>query len=174
MIHTLRGAPEPKRRIAVIQIPRAQRSRLGWIRSENWVAGPDTTSLNSWTPVADLTATMLANSSSTTPEEWLASILQRQAAAREQTPGTLSYTPAPANPSGATIEAPWASWQTAGCNTNAGSLNAIGAPSPASAAAAAAGNPAGTDNTWYLLAAMIGAAASLVYLKKANSGRASA
>jgi hypothetical protein len=166
MIHTLRG--EPRRRIAVIQIPRGQRSRLGIIRSENWVAGPNTTGLNSLVPLSDLTTTLMANGSSTTPEEWMAVILQRQAQAQLQTPGTLNYTAAPSPPSGATIEAPWASWQTADCNPDAGSLSSIGAQSPA--AAAAAGQ---SDNTWYLIAAAIGAVASLVYLQKSANRRAS-
>jgi hypothetical protein len=168
MIHTLRGTPaDPGRRIAVVQIPRAQRSRLGIIRSEDWIAGPNTTALNSLVPVSDLMTNLIANASSTTPEEWMALVLQGQAQAREQTPGTLTYTPAPGNPSGATIEPPWTNWQTSDCNPTPGSLTSTGAPSPAAAASAAAA-PGEIDNAWYLAAAVIGAIASLVYLKNAN------
>ena len=172
MIHNLGALPERRRRIGVIQIPRAQRSRLGIIRSEDWISGPNTTSLSTLTPVTDILPVLLANASSTTADEWMASILQRQAAATLQTPGTLTYTPAPANPSATTIEAPWASWQTADCNPAAGSLTTLGAPSPASAAAAAA-MPSEQDNTWLVIAAIIGAAASLVYLKNSANRRAS-
>ncbi len=171
MIHSLHGTPE-RRRIAVIQIPRAQQSRLGWIRSKNWIAGPNTTALNSWTPVTDLIPVMEANSSSTTPEQWQAFILQRQARAALQTPGTLMYTPAPPDPSGATIEAPWASWSTGDCNPDAGNLVSLGAPSPAVAAAASASEFAGSDNSkWAIIAGILGAAASLVYLKQSANRR---
>ncbi len=173
MIHSLHGVADQRRRIAVIQIPRAQKSRLGWIRSQNWIAGPNTTALNSWTPVTDLLPVMQRNSSSTTPEEWQAFILQDQHRAALQTPGTLMYTPAPAYPSGATIEAPWASWSTGDCNPDAGSLTSLGVPSPA-VEAAAASNYAGSDNSkWGMIAAILGAAASLVYLKNSSNRRAS-
>lgn len=171
MIHTLRGVSDQRRRIGVIQIPRAQRSRLGTIRSEEWISGPNTTSLSTLTPVSDLMPVMLQNASSTTPEQWMASILQRQAAAVLQTPGTLTYTPAPPNPSGATIEAPWASWQTGDCNPAAGSLTPLGVTSPAAAAAGALTGE--SDNTWLIIAGLIGAAASLVYLKNSANRRAS-
>lgn len=173
MIHALHGPPETRRRIAVIQIPRAQKSRLGWIRNQNWIAGPNTTALNSWTPVTDMMPVLQANSSSVTADEWQGFILQRQARAALQTPGTLVYTPAPPDPSGATIEAPWASWSTGDCNPDAGSLTSLGAPSPAAAAsavasAAAASDFAGSDNSkWAIMAAVLGAAASLVYLRNA-------
>lgn len=166
MIHsTLRG-PEPRRRIAVVQIPRAQVSRLGVVRSQSWTAGPNTTGLNTWSPVTDLLPVLMRNSSSVTADEWQAFILQRQAAAALQTPGTLAYTPAPSSPSGATIEAPWASWQTSDCNPDAGNLTSMGAPSPAVVM------PAATHDysKWALVAGIIGAAASLMYLKQA-SGR---
>jgi hypothetical protein len=175
--HQLKGVSEPRRRIAVIQIPRAQRSRLGIIRTEDWIAGPNTSALNSWAPVSDLASTLIANGSSVTPEQWMATILQAQSAAGEQTPGTLSYTPAPANPSGATIEGPWASWQTSDCDPDSGSALSVGVPSPAAAAAAAAPSIPGIspiDNNFYLIAGVIGAAASLVYLKNASKRRTSA
>ena len=171
MIHTLHGTPEAKRRIAVVQIPRAQRSRLGSISSVNWFAGPNTTALNSVVPVQDLVPVLMANSSSVTPEEWQAFILQRQAQAAEQTPGTLMYTPAPAGPSGATIEAPWASWSTGDCNPAAGSLTTIGAPSPAAAAGAAASGYTSTGTPWVVIAGFLGAAASLVYLRNSAKGK---
>ncbi len=173
MIHTLRGPGEPQRRIAVIQIPRAQRSRLGWIRSQNWIAGPNTTALNSWAPVADLFPVLRKNSSSLTPDEWQALILQRQALATLATPGTLSYTPAPPYPSGSTIEAPWQVWQTDACNPNAGNFLAMGSQSPAAAAAAAddASTGAGSEQSkWLIAAAVLGAAASLMYLKNSQRG----
>jgi len=161
--HTLRG-PEPRRRIAVVQIPRAQRSKLGWIRPGWAGTGANTTELNTWTPVYDLTTTLTQNSSSTTADQWAAIIQRRQAAANQQTPGTLAYTPAPPDPSGATIEAPWTSWQTDPCNPDAGSANALGVKSPV----VSAGDFAQTENTWLFIAGLLGAAASLVYLRNAN------
>lgn len=175
MIHTLRGPATGQRRIAVVQIPRAQKSRLGWIRSAQWVAGPDTSSLNTWVPVSDLTTNLIANSSSVTPEEWQATILQAQNLRQQQTPGTLAYTPAPPTPSGATIEAPWQSWGTSSCNPNAGSFTSLGVPSPAAAAGAAAPAPvssiSNSESNWIFIAAIIGAAASLVYLQNNSGGR---
>jgi|SRR6185295_16068264 len=165
MIHsTLRG-PEPRRRIAVIQIPRAQRSKLGAIRAQNWIAGPNTTALNSWTRVHDMIPVLMRNSSSVTADEWQALVLQAQQQAALQTPGTLAYTPAPSLPSGATIEAPWTSWQTDDCNPNAGSLVSLGAPSPAVAP------PEFDYSKWAVVAGIIGAAASLMYLKQASERR---
>lgn len=159
------------RRIAVIQIPRAQVSRLGTIRAEQWLAGPNTTALNAWTPLYDLTQTLARNNSSLTPEEWQAQLLREQSAASEQTPGTLSYTPAPSGPSGATISPPWSRWSTSGCNPQ--TANGSGVPAPASIAAASVpGAPAfGSGSSgWLIIAGILGAAASLMYLKQSGKG----
>lgn len=168
--HVLNGPPA--RRIAVIQIPRAQASRLGWIRSQNWIAGPNTSALNSWTPVRDLAPTLAAHDSSLTPESWQALILQRQQIANLRTPGTLEYVPAPSPPSGATIVAPWNTWSTEDCNPLSGSIAVTGAPSPAAAAASAAsGMNYNSDRGWIIVAGILGAAASLMYLSQSSKGK---
>ncbi len=108
-----------------------------------------------------------------TADEWQALILQRRALATLSTPGTLSYTPAPPYPSGATIEAPWQTWQTDECNPDsAGTFDSMGAQSPAAAAAEDSANAGSEGSRWAIIAAVLGAAASLVYLKNSQrSGR---
>lgn len=168
--HTLNGPPA--RRIAVIQVPRAQVSRLGWIRSRQWVIGPNTTALNSWTPVHDLAPTLAAHDSPLTSDSWQALILQRQQMAGLRTPGTLEYVPAPSPPSGATIVAPWNSWGTSDCNPLSGNLAVMGAPSPAAIASAAAAPPSAnsSDRAWIIVAGIVGTVASLMYLKQSTKG----
>lgn len=149
MIHTLHGTSEPRRRIGVIQIPRAQKSRLGTIRYGQAGTGPNATNLTAWTTLSNITPG--------TPEQWQALILDRQRAAQAQTPGTLTYTPAPPNPSGATVQAPWADWNTGECNPQAGSITAIGVPAPTVISADTVPEP--RNSNWLVVAALLGAAA---------------
>lgn len=105
MIHTLRGTAAPRRRIAVIQIPRAQKARLGLIHDGS--VPRDT--VIAWTTISD--------QEPGSSENWLAYVLQQQAAVRQSTPGTLMYSPGAA----AALQlpratAPWNSWQTASCD----------------------------------------------------------
>lgn len=164
-----------KRHIAVIQIPRAQVSRLGTISSQDWSAGPNTTSLNAWTPLQDLARTLSRNYSSMSSDSWQAELLRRQSQASETTPGTLSYTPAPSDPSSATVTPPWARWSTSACDPTSGGILSMGTPSPAAAAASvlaarqAAARPSST-NGWLIVAGILGATASLMYLKQSSKG----
>ena len=87
------SAASPRRRIAVIGIPRPQQTRLGMIRP---AAGPAI----SWCTVNDEGPESTGN--------FLANALMRQTLATQQTPGTLLYTPAPVTPR--PNVAPWNSW----------------------------------------------------------------
>jgi len=123
----------PKRRIAIIQMPRPQRARMGSI-------GPVPPPPTAWTTISDETPESSAN--------WIASIMQRQATARETTPGTLTYTPAATTP--APYVAPWNSWLSPNCPP----AGATAAPEPATV----------KPTKWWLILGAIGAAASLKYL----------
>lgn len=146
MIHTLRGTTAPRRRIAVIQIPRAQKARLGLIHDGQ--VPRDT--VIAWTTISD--------QEPGSPENWLAYLLQQQAAARQSTPGTLMYSPGAA----AALQlpratAPWNSWQTSDCDPAGGRMGdtvVVNAPS--------------SGPSLLMLAGLIGAGV-LVY--KATKGR---
>jgi hypothetical protein len=97
MIHTT-AKGTPKRRIAIIAMPRPQRARMGSIGA----APPPAIS---WTTLSDETPDSSAN--------WMSYTLMQQATAREATPGTLTYTPANNTP--APNVAPWNSWLSPNC-----------------------------------------------------------
>ena len=119
MIRTNPAQGNPARRIAVIQIPRAQTARLGYIR-------PAPPPVTAWTTISDEPPDSSAN--------WISYILMGQARTRETTPGTLTYTPTSDTP--AANVAPWNSWLSPNCPPN-------GAEADASAAAPATAAPAG-------------------------------
>lgn len=178
MIHhttPTRLAGPATRRIAVIQIPRAQISRLGSVSNRHWIAGPNTTSLHTIVPVKDLVPHMLAIASPVTAESWQAEILRRESMTRQQIPGTLSYVPAPSTPSSATVPAPWNTWSTAGCNAPRQGASSFGITAPAAVAAANVPQlaPAAPShlNGWIVAAGILGAAASLMYLKNSAKGK---
>lgn len=105
MIHTTHN-PTPARRLAVIEIPRPQRSRMGSI-GDGYPARDTTIA---WTTIED--------AEPSTSDNWLADLLSRQAYARNTTPGTLTYTPASATP--APNVAPWNSWLQPNCGDGSG------------------------------------------------------
>lgn len=134
----------PKRRIAIIAIPRPQKTRLGVIRT-GWPAR-DTT--EAWTTIADETPDSSAN--------WISYKLMDQAVARQTTPGTLTYTPASATP--AQNVAPWNSWLSPNCP-----------PQPyADDSGAVIGTAKGRSWLW-IAAGILGGVASLKYI--ATNGR---
>jgi hypothetical protein len=129
----------PKRRIAVIEIHRPQRARMGSI-------GPAPPPVLAWTTISDEPADSSAN--------WLSMKLLEQARARQTTPGTLTYTPASDTP--APNVAPWNSWLMPNCDPT--SADATPAP-PAPSVAGTSDYP----KVW-LAIGLITAAASLTYL----------
>ena len=134
---------QPKRRIAVIAIPRPQQARLGVIRDGNPASyGP---------PVAWTTISTEGPESSS---NFLSSVLARQAAAAIDTPGTLNYTPAPSAP--AMNVPPWNSWLQPNCPPM----------SPEEEAAAAAADPAAgaTQDLFWVGVGLITSAAAVAYL----------
>jgi hypothetical protein len=100
MIRSNAPSPAVKRRIAVIDLPRFQKARLGSI-------GTPPPPVFSWTPTRPQEPSSADN--------WIAYIIQRQNRASETTPGTLTYTPAPLtfDP----VIAPWNSWNLGTCES---------------------------------------------------------
>lgn len=127
----------PKRRIAVIEIPRPQRARLGSIRNG------DPSPIVAWTTLTDEAPESSAN--------WMSLILTQQAQTRQTTPGTLVYTPASDTPQ--QNVAPWNSWLQPNCP-------------PGTAADATATDPAAPRAVSKLLLLFTGitAAAAAAYL----------
>lgn len=98
--HQLQG--QPKRRIAVIAMPRPQKARLGSIGpGEPAGYGPPL----GWTTLNDMQPESSMN--------FISSVIAKQALAVLQTPGTLSYTPAPTGPP--QNVPPWNSWLQPNC-----------------------------------------------------------
>ena len=137
MTHTLSGASTPRRRIAVIEIPQTQRTRLGTIRQGQ--------------PFVSLVP--VGNEPPSNASTWLASVLASQSTTRETTPGTLIYTPAPA--AAPSPVAPWNSW--------AGPC-AIAQPSGSGATSSSTSTSTTNHSSLWLIAAALGAAASVAYL----------
>lgn len=166
MIHTtLHGPPAAaRRRIAVLEIPRTEAMRLGrigTIRAEPYsVSGNGSDSGISAYGVdvySGVYPTVTDDPAPSSAAQWLASIVQTQANARETTPGTLTYTPAPAGP--APNVAPWNSW-AGPCATGT-----------ATSSAPAVTGSRSDHKFWLWLAAGLGAAGSAVYLYDHAKGR---
>jgi hypothetical protein len=136
----------PKRRIAVIRIPRPQASRLGVIR-----VGQPRPAVT-WTTVTDEVPDSSAN--------WMSNVLAQQQYARTTTPGTLTYTPANNTP--APNVAPWNSWLQPNCAPAASS--AAFDPTATGMTAIAGGAAAGAPSKIWLFLGLLGAAASVKYL----------
>lgn len=98
--HQLQGPP--KRRIAVIAMPRPQKARLGSIGpGEPAGYGPPL----GWTTLSDMQPESSMN--------FISTVMSKQALAVLQTPGTLNYTPAPTGPP--QNVPPWNSWLQPNC-----------------------------------------------------------
>lgn len=166
MIRTSHLQGPSTRRIAVIEMPRPQRARLGVIRAEDW---PEDRVTAGWTTVAfENPADSSAN--------FLAGVVAQQNAAMQQTPGTLTYAPAAIYPT--PNVSPWNSWLQPNCPPGAQPANGSSAasPSPASSPDAspspASGSGAPTSPVWIALG-ILGALASAKYLfgKEGRQGR---
>jgi hypothetical protein len=141
--HTL-GAVEA-RRIAVINMPRQQNRRLGGIQSLDWTVTPD--------------IVPLSLEPQSTADQWLGEKIQSQSAAEEATPGTLSYNPTPSTtllPIGR-----WNSW-----NGPCGTPPPTPAQTTPSAVPSQELSSSAQVSQWVVLAAVLGAAASGLYLLK--------
>jgi hypothetical protein len=134
MIHSTTA---PRRRIAVIRMPRPNRARMGSI-------GPIPAPAYGWTTISDATPDSSAN--------WLSYVVKQQNQTALTTPGTLDYTPAALTPPA--VVAPWNSWNAPNCPPLR-----LPAVSPAAAATVSATTP--TD--WPKTAALLAAAAGLVF-----------
>ena len=169
MIHsTLHGPPAARRRIAVLEIPRTEITRLGrigTIRAEDYSAwgggtGSDPAASAYGVDVySGVYPTVTDDQAPSTAAQWQASIVQAQANARETTPGTLTYTPAP-NGAVPTV-APWNSW-AGPCATGS---------APSSGATTGSSSSRNEHRFWLWLAAGLGAAGSAVYLYDHSKGR---
>lgn len=159
MIRTQLNQPQPKRRIAVIEIPR-QQARLGHLGViRNGPVAAAGASLG-WTTISDEAPDSSAN--------FMSSVIQQQQSAQLTTPGTLTYTPASATP--AQNVSPWNSWLQPNCPP--GSANdAATSPSDPSAIAQTAAVPTDEHSTLWLLVGLLGAAASATYLYRSAKGR---
>lgn len=142
MIHHTQPTGQ-KRRIAVIQVPRPQRARMGSIGD-----GSPGVAL-AWTTVSD-------SGPADTSQSWLAFKLMEQARARETTPGSLNYTPASTTP--VPNVPPWNSWRNPACQ--------LLPPAPA----AVAPKPKEESKLW-MLVGLLGAAASVTYLYNNSKGK---
>jgi hypothetical protein len=129
------------RRIAVIQVARPQRARMGSIAT----AGDP---YRSWTTISDATPDSVDN--------FQAMTMTRQTRSRQTTPGTLVYTPA--SDHAAPNVAPWNSWLQPNCFT----------PAQTAAAAAAAAQTQGNKGLWWIVGVLT-AAASATYLYRSAS-----
>lgn len=139
MIRQTQG--NPARRIAIIKMPRPQRARMGSIRAE---PPPPI----GWTTITDEAPDSSAN--------WLSYVLMGQARTRENTPGTLTYTPASDTP-GQNV-APWNNWLSPNCPPAAAAPDATAAASP--------------DYSKLLIVfGLVGAAAAATYLVNSAGGR---
>jgi len=150
MIHTTQQGT-PKRRIAVVQVPRPQRARMGSIGPGFAGSSSAGGSRVAWTTISDAPPDSSQN--------WLSLKLREQARARETTPGSLAYTPASSTPRQNTP--PWNSWSMPNC----GPFNE---PPPAEQPAAA---PPDKKEKLWLAIGLLGAAASLTYLMSRATDR---
>ncbi len=177
MMHTLRG---PARRIAIVQVPRTQLNRLGRIgsiREEDWSIIPSGfTQLTDepYMPAQPTDASGQKVTSPPTTSQWIASIIQAQSTARESTPGTLIYTPAPRV--AAPVVARWNSWAGPCATATPGdaSSSAGNGNGTVTATDSTATPPAATGlNIPGILyvAAALGAFASAAYLLDSLTGR---
>jgi hypothetical protein len=131
----------PTRRLAVVDMSRPQRARLGSIGNGDPAMSRD--GAVAWTTVSDEAPESSAN--------FIASTISAQNAAATTTPGTLTWTPANTTP--AQNVAPWNSWTQPNC-LPAG----LTPPSTPSAQASATQSPM---SKWLLFAGVIGGIASL-------------
>ena len=143
--NTTLGAATPKRRIAVIEMPRPQRARMGSIGYGN----PARDGAVAWTTISDEAPESTGN--------FMSSVIAKQNLARTTTPGTLTYTPANNTPAGNV--APWNSWLQPNCGAS-GSSTAATAP----AAASADTSVTPSRSPWFIALGLIGALASAKYL----------
>jgi hypothetical protein len=141
------------RRIAVIQAPRPADRRLGTLRA---VRAYD------WTITPPLVT--LSDEPQSTADQWIAQRIQQQGLSADLTPGTVSYTPR--NDQAPLQIGRWNTWNGPCGSTPPNTVTPQpGALTPqAIAQAAAAGNS--PTSQWILLAAVLGAAASGLYLVK--------
>ena len=136
MIHnTIPG--QPKRRIAIVQIARPQQTRLG--------------SIGNGSPAPALAWTTIEDEQPESSSSWLGYQLMQQSWNRNNTPGTLTYTPASVTP--APNVPVYNSWQQPNC------VPQTQAPAPAAAAPMA-----GAYSKLWIGIGLLGAAASLSYL----------
>jgi hypothetical protein len=182
MIHTLRG---PARRLAVVEVPRDQYNRLGRIGSPrrigsigtyDWTRIPNSftrTTDEPYLPAQPWNADGTVNTEPPQSAQWIAAIIAGQSAAREATPGSLTYTPAPTT--GPPTIARWNSW-AGPCTAPGASLsvsangNGTGAATPDQTNAKQGnGNSGGLPAILYIAAAL-GAAASAAYLLNSLTG----
>lgn len=96
-----------RRRIAVIEMPRPQRARMGSIGQ---------------TPAPILAWTTINDSTPDSSDNFMAQVINRQNWARLNQSGTLAYTPASVTP--APNVAPWNSWLQPSCEPGQGSAAA--------------------------------------------------
>lgn len=157
MIHTRLEGPA-KRRIAIIAIPKPQRTRLGRMGVIRNAPTPPV----AWTTISDATPD--------SADGWLSSVIGAQQTASQSTPGTLTYTPAATTPPPPV--APWNSWGVSNCGqTDPQGSSAPSSPiaiAPAANGSAAAGGgpsaaPVPGSNFWAIVG-LLGAAAAIVYL----------
>lgn len=136
----------PRRRLAVVELPRPQRARLGHLGViRDGAAFPSRDTAAAWTT----TSPELPESSG----NFMASVISAQNANSTTTPGTLTYTPAQSTP--APNVAPWNSWQQPNC-LPPGIAIASG-PNPQAAAMV----PASSTSAWLILAGLVGGLAAL-------------
>jgi hypothetical protein len=156
MIRSTRLQAPPKRRIAVIQNARPQRTRLGMIRNGEPSMGYQN---GGWTTLSDGTPDSADN--------FMASVIAKQSLARETTPGSLAFTPAMSTPPPFT--APWNSWSIINnnCGVPAMSSGSSGGGSGAGNGAGSSAPPAGTSSPLMFIAGMLVASAAAVYLVEA-------
>lgn len=147
-------APERRRRIAVVEIPRNELTRLGRL-------GVIRDAATTYSGIAEYSGVYptITNEPPSDAARWLAQKVQEQSTARDTTPGTLTYTPAPVGVA-APIVGSWNSWQGP-CS---------GTPGPTISTTPAAAAPSQHRFLWYL-AAGLGAAASAAYLIESAKGR---
>lgn len=150
MIRNNHLAGPPARRIAIIEMPRPQRARMGSVGcSENY---PNRNTAIAWTTVTTEGPESTGN--------FMASVIAKQNNARVTTPGTLTYTPANNTPQ--PNVAPWNSWLQPNC-PDPGSAPA---PTPDAQTMTTTGAPPASigRSPWFILLGVIGGLASAKYL----------
>ena len=144
MIRTSNLAGPATRRIAVIELPRPQKARMGSIGCGSDHPTRDTAI--AWTTVSTEAPESTGN--------FLASVIRNQNQARTTTPGTLTYTPANNTP--APNVAPWNSWVQPNCP---GTAAPVATPDAQTAVPKNGGR-----SSWFILLGVIGGLASMKYL----------